>query len=243
MKSVLTWIAACAGGAALFTASFVGFARLGGAPLSGVPLLGRFVEAEQARAEQEHAQSEAAAGAAAGSAGEQAADARSRAEAIESGAVLSAFLMPAPYTSAELEELQRELRTALAQARDRLARVEEREVELDAWHTGLEERRAELAALQDAIELETRELELLRSQHATEERARAQQEAKSWAELARFFEEGDPEDLAGKLARIEPAKAARVLRALDEERASALVHALPPDRFQVYLEAYRTVVP
>ena len=241
MKTALTWIAACTGGAALFTASFVGFARLGGAPLSGVPLLGRFVEAD-ARAPGEHAATapEGAEGAADEEHREQA---QQRAAALASGEVLASFLVPSPFTTAELDELQRELRTALAESRDRLARLEAREAELADWERGLAERRDELVALQASIEKAARELDVRGAEVASEKRARAEQEARSWAELARFFSEGDPEELASKLAQLEPAKGARILRALDEERASALVNSLPADKYQAYLEAYRDARP
>lgn len=243
MKSVLTWIVLCTGGAALFGASFVGFARLGGAPLSGVPLLGRFVPADANAAEtkaEASAEPEAASDDERDVGEERAAR---RGAALASGDVLGAFLVPSPFTTAELDELQRELHTSLAESRDRLARIEAREAELVEWERSLTERRDELAALQASIEKATLELDVRRSEAASAERARSEQEAKSWAELARFFAEGDPEELATKLAQIEPAKAARILRALDEERASALVNALPAEKFQAYLEAYRMARP
>jgi hypothetical protein len=39
--------------------------------------------------------------------------------------------------------------------------------------------------------------------------------------------------------QFEPEEAARILRALDPQRASALVNALPAERYREFLDAYR----
>ena len=49
--------------------------------------------------------------------------------------------------------------------------------------------------------------------------ARNARDAASWKELSKFFEEGDPKDLAKNLLSFDPREAVKILHSLDDERA------------------------
>jgi flagellar motility protein MotE (MotC chaperone) len=153
---------------------------------------------------------------------------------------LSAFSLPAPFSADELTSLQTSLRSANDDARKRLQRVETRERELAEWEHALEQRKGELEELRRLLEKRELELSMREEEVQRDANAKDAREQQSWTELARFFAEGDPAELATKLALFEPKDAVRILRALDDERAGALVNALPPDKYHAYLEAYRT---
>jgi len=228
------------GGATLFATAFVVFAALSGAPLSEVAFVGRFVPDAPADEPPDPAPADGLEAPATASARHDATTRVPDAAVVEANVgVLGAFLIPAPYTSGELAKLQGELRAALADARRRTERVAEREGELDEWERTLGERLAELQALRAGIEKSDRELALREAEVARDESAKRERDAKSWAQIARFFESGDTEELAQKLVELGPEESARILRALDEERAGELVNALPADKYAEFLEAFR----
>ena len=246
MNSMLKYALFGVGGLVLFSGAFVVFAALSGAPLSEVAVIGRFVPKPEGEEEKDahEAESEIASAPDHAAAPVAHADPAKRMpdkKALEANiGVLGAFLMPSPYSSTELADLQQELRTALADAKERLARIDAREGELDEWERTLSDRLADLKALQASIEKSEGELALREAEVARDEKAKREREAQGWTEVARFFEEGDPEELAQKLVRLGPKEAARILRALDEARAGELVNALPQEKYNEFLEAYRT---
>lgn len=166
------------------------------------------------------------------------------AKALEANVgVLSAFMLPSPLSAGELSELQQSLRTTNNDAKKRLERITQRERELDEWEHSLDERTQEIQELRRVIERKELDITLREDEVKRDENAKNARETQSWGELAKFFSEGDPEDLAKKLVLFEPKEAVRILRALDDERASALVNALPPDKYHAYLDAYRAAAP
>lgn len=232
----------------LLFGSFVTFAALSGVPMHKIAILKNFVKAPDTSADDAAKQGEkpATADATAKNAGEQPpADAAKtpsgkERQALEASVgVLGAFSLPSPFKVDELTDLQRELKNASKGAKDRLSKIEQRERDLDDRERDLDQRYQELAELRK--QLEGKELELkLRSEEVDRDvSARNARESAGWKAIAKFFEEGDPTDLAKKLLSYEPREAVKILRSLDDERASAIVNALPADKYHDYLEAYR----
>lgn len=266
MKPPVKYALLGAGALLLLAGSFVTFAALSGQPLHEVAILESFVKAPAATDEgekddratkrpiDEHGESEHArpaasdpapdSGAAAGhTAGDHATApsmTSSERRALEANVgVLGTFMLPSPFSAEQLGDLQQALHEANADAKRRLERIAMRERELAEWEHALEVRNEELQKLRALLEGKELELSLLADEVKRDESAKSAREQQSWAELARFFSDGDPEELAKKLVLFEPKEAVRILRALDDERASLLVNALPPDKYHAYLQAYR----
>lgn len=242
MKPIVKYISMGAAGLVLFTGAFVMFAKMSGAPMHEIPLLGHLFPAPSETSDAiasvgavEHAVEHAAGPEA------PAKDApKSDARALEANiGVLGSFLLPSPFSTSELSDLQRELRTALTDAKQRLVKIQERESRLDEWEHSLEGRVAELQEMRGLLEKHELELALREEEQKRDETAKSARDTQSWKELGKFFEDGDPEELAKKLAQFDPKEAVKILRSLDDERASQIVNALPADKYHVYLEAYR----
>lgn len=226
------------GGGGLFAGSFLGFTVATGHSFHDIPLLSKLahdpvqpivvpphpVDTLDAPAEPEHAAETPPAPAV---------------KPPATASVLGAFMLPAPFSSDELADMQARLAARLAEAESTLAAAKAKETALDERERALLGREAELKKLKDDVETNTkdlivRELELKRDADATEAR-----EQQGWLDLARFFQEGEPEDLAKKLSMLDPLKGALILRQLDDERAIAIVNALPPEKYKEFLDAYR----
>jgi flagellar motility protein MotE (MotC chaperone) len=238
MSSILKTALIFVGGTGLFAGSFVGVALVTGHSLREIPLLSKlsnervppFVVPPHpvATTDDEPEPEEAP---------EKPALATIRPPATAS--VLGAFVLPAPFSSEELADMQARLSNRLAEVEKSTAAAHEKERSLDERERALVGRETELQKLKDDLDLRTkdlivRELELQRDAEAT-----VAQEQQSWVEVARFFQEGEPAELGKKLSTFEPLNAARILRQLDDERAIAIVNALPPDKYKAFLDAYR----
>jgi len=233
------------GGATLFVGSFVGVALVSGKRAHEIPLLKNFSKpeprhedaAKPVAKQPEHPET------APDPKLEPKHDPREASQhAPLSASVLGAFVMPAPFTSAELEEMQSKLRALNEQAEKLVATLEKRQTELDERESALDGREKELQALKAGLDRGMNELNMRHKEVASEQSVdatAAAKDAKSWKEVVRFFEEGEPEELAKKLATFEPEEAAKILRGLEDERAIALVNALPMEKYKPVLEAYR----
>lgn len=257
MKPAVKYALMGVGGVALLFGSFVTFAALSGTPLHKVALIKNFVHAPSedaghapepdktagAEAAPPAGGGEHAAEHAAGGPGEHGAKPLAQQpnpRALEANVgVLGAFALPAPFSADELGDLQRELREAHHGAKERLSKIEERERALDDYERSLDQRYKELSELRQQLEKKELELSLREDEVKRDLDARNSREAASWRELAKFFEEGEPDTLAQKLVTYDPKEAVKILRALDDERAAALINAIPQDKYHEYLEAYR----
>lgn len=246
MKPILTYALFGVGGLALFGGAFVVSSALSGTPLYEVAMLKNFVHKpeEKDATTPEHGVTTEEPIAQAHDDESVHVDAakptKRDLQAVEANiGVLGSFLLPSPMSATELGELQGQLRHMVDEARGRLARIEEREKKLDEWEKSLEARFTEITEMRQLLEKHELELSMREDEAKRDEAAKNERETQSWKELAKFFEEGDPGDLAKRLAQFEPKDAVRILLALDDERASALVNALPPEKYHTYLEAYR----
>jgi flagellar motility protein MotE (MotC chaperone) len=159
--------------------------------------------------------------------------------ASATASVLGAFVLPAPFSSEELADMQSKLAARLSEADTTLAGAKQKERDLDDRERALLGREKELQTLKEELDTRSREMAMRGMEIKRDTDAASQLEQKSWVEVARFFQDGEPEDLAKKLATFDPDNAARVLRQLDDERAIAIVNALPPDKYKTFLDAYR----
>jgi len=246
MNNAAKYALLAGGGLVLTFGSFVTFAALSGAPLHEVALLNAFVPAPAASgtdretADEDRSAPVTASTPAAGLATTAQTERQPSARAIEASmGALGAFVIPAPYSSEEFNELQKELRDGQKSLRERMARIEARERSLDEWEQSLQQRFDELNEMREQLVQRETELGLRESEAKRDLESSKATEQQSWKDLAKFFEEGDPADLSGKLAGFQPDEAARILHALPDERASELVNALPAEKYHAYLAAYR----
>jgi flagellar motility protein MotE (MotC chaperone) len=144
--------------------------------------------------------------------------------------VLGAFVLPSPYDARELHDLEKSLKDGLARLSAEEERQKKRERQLDDWQHVLEQRAQELTALRKSID---------ESGGGAADKPGSPRSAASWRSLAPLFEEGDPSDVAVRLAELEPDQAAQVLRGLDSDRCAAILNALPKERYKTFLDAWR----
>jgi vacuolar-type H+-ATPase subunit I/STV1 len=243
MKSIGTAVLMGVGSIGIFGGAFVGFAAMSGTPLHQIAFVKGFVKAPEephtphdstAASIDDHATPEHEP--------EPPADKHESPDpkVLEGSiGVLGSFLLPSPMSATELSRLQQELHTLVSDAKTRLERIHEREGKLDEWEKTLDARFTSLKELQSALDKQELEVSLREEELKRDESAKSERDAQSWKELAKFFEEGDASKLVTKLMQFEPKEAVMILLALDDERASQLMNALPPDKYRAYLDAYR----
>jgi flagellar motility protein MotE (MotC chaperone) len=217
-----------AGGLLLFASAFILFTALSGVPLRDVAVLGSIIDGDTKPEDAAEAVSAA-----------EAEPYKTDGEIIEANVdVLDAFLIESPFDAQGLESLQRELKGKIRELEDRRRRQRERERELDEREESLGTRYDELMKLRSTLEELEAELYARSEEIDRDERAQKQRERDAWKRLARSFEDGDVEELAERLALYPPADAAKLLHALDDERAGELLNELPVDVYKDYAEAY-----
>lgn len=230
------------GGATLFAGSFVGVALVSGKTAHEIPLLKNFAKPEPKH--DDPTKPVTAEAPKVEPTPEKKPEPKEPApkHAPLTASVLGAFVMPAPFSSAELEAMQSKLRALNDEAEKLVATLQKRQTELDERESALNGREKELQTIKAELDHGMNELNMRHKEVANEQHVDANAAAKdekSWKEVVRFFEEGEPDELAKKLATFEPEEAAKILRGLDDERAIALVNALPMDKYKPVLEAYR----
>jgi flagellar motility protein MotE (MotC chaperone) len=247
MNPVLKGAFLLVGGATLFTGSFVGVALMSGRSAHEIPLLKNLTKAPEKPASEhttvtrtepspEHAGPETLVH-------DNSPASKHGADRQPAGAsVLAAFVMPAPFNGDELAQMQSKLAMRLEETEAKLAAAKDKERALDERERALTGREKELQALKNELDTRSKELVMRELELTRDGEASAAREEKSWAELARFFSEGDPEDLARKLVSFDPKDAAKILHQMEDERAIALVNALPQDHYKSFLDAYRKSV-
>jgi flagellar motility protein MotE (MotC chaperone) len=246
MNTVLKSALYLVGGVTLFTGSFVGVALVTGRPAHEIPLLKNFAQRPEnppgEHTTVSHNGSRTTETAIAPDA-DHAADALlHEKDKPATASVLGAFVMPAPFNSDELAQMQSKLALRLEETEAKLAAAKDKERALDERERALTGREKELQSLKNELDTRTKELVMRELEINRDGEANAAREEKSWAELARFFGDGDPEELAKKLSAFDPKDAAKLLHQMDDERAIALVNALPQDQYKAFLDAYRKSV-
>ncbi len=222
-----------AGGLVLFLLSFFTVAAVSGTPMHDVAVIGALFSApEQLGTDAEEAPRDLV---------EQLeADRRPEAEVREASASpLRAFLLPSPFSADELSGLQRSLKSRIESTELERSKIARREAELEVRERQLEERWEELVEIRTTLIEETLELGQRSDELERDERVQSERENASWKSMARIFEAGKARDLAQNLTLFGPQEAARILRALSEERASELINEIPRERYLEYAEAYR----
>ncbi len=225
------------GGTGLFAGSFVGVSIMSGHSFKDIPLLSKFskepatpVNAPAHPMDTEPAPDEPPA---------ETAKTPVAMTPSATASVLGAFVLPSPFSSDELSGMQSKLAARVAEADASAATAKKKERDLDDRERALLGRETELQKLKETLDSRSQEMSMREMEIKRDADAATQIEAKSWVEVARFFQDGEPEDLAKKLSLFDPDNAARVLRQLDDERAIALVNALPPEQYKTFLDAYR----
>ncbi|MDZ4774733.1 MAG: hypothetical protein SGI72_16535 [Planctomycetota bacterium] len=248
MNPILKGALLLGGGTTLFTGSFVGVALVSGRPAYEIPLLKNFAQKPVKPPDEHTAVPHVVTDAHEPEITHE--EVRAKApmshhvdEVVPTKAsVLSAFVMPAPFNSDELAQLQSKLALRLEEAEVKLATVKDKERALDERERALTGREKELQGLKNELDTRTKELAMREQELRRDGDANAAAEEKSWTELARFFQEGEVDDLVKKLTTFDPKDAAKILHQMDDERAIALVNALPQDQYKTFLDAYRKSV-
>ena len=232
MSKALAIAAYALGGSALFCGAFLSFAVFSGQPLDKVAGLGGFVPVPPSD----------------DTATSPVVDApppvKSREELVQAHAgVLGVFQVPAPLSNAQLRSLSEELQTEIGNVRQVSASLRAREEALVEREAGLAERQAQLAKLRAELDALEQDLRLRQSEMRRDETVQTERERASWRRVARSFEEGDAGELAERLTSFQPTEAAYVLRELPDERAAALLQALPQAVYRDFVDAFRRVAP
>jgi len=217
------------GANAIFAGAFVAFSLMRGAALHEVPLVGKFVDppAEMDVAEPIET-----------------AEADLRPERpwpprrTSQAGVFDVFRLESPYSNRELTNLVDELSAKHMEADRRLEAIQETEGRLAERRTAVEEQFRTVQQMRTALEEYEAELEARASEVARDEASKEQRGAERWSTLAGLFAEGDVDELGPRLADYGADEAAKILRALPEERARQLLSALPEAQWKTYAEAY-----
>lgn len=233
MSKVGTIVGVAAVSSLLFAGAYVGVAAAKGAPLREIPPMSWFVEpAPHADVPGAHAPAPLAAAPAERE--------ESPVVAPMTAGVLGAFVLPSPFDSRELQALQKQLTERIAKVDATEKALETRARELDDWQKTLEERSRELDEIRAQIGGAPAPAKTTVVAPSEPKPLDADEQA-SWRAMSPLFEEGDAEELAGKLAAFTPEEAALILKTLEPERAAALLNALPKDRYKAFFDAWRRV--
>lgn len=232
MNSALKLAALTLASVTVFCGSFVLFAALSGAPMHEIALIGDWFEAPGPAQDADPLPTDLTS--------QLEADQRPTRQVVaEATSPLAAFLVPSPFTTEQLESLQGELKLRLEATRELQQELRDREQELALREEHLEERWQEMERIRNSLLEQDLDLEQRKDELDRDARAQAERERASWQSMAKVFSDGKPKDLVQDLVLFAPDEAARILRALPEERASELIRELPRDRYLEYAEAYR----
>jgi len=213
----------------LFGAAFIGFAKMSGAPMHTLPVVGGFFEAPD----------ETDPIAEAGHGSDRNATKRSAEEEVQVGAsVLGAFVLPSPYTSEQIKDLEMLLKSKLREAQLELDRMSLRRIELDERETALQDRWAELQELRNTLERFEGDLNQRSAEIQRDEAARSEKEVAALQDLAKVFETGEPEELVRKLQAYGEEDAAKLLAQMDVERVAELLRAMDEENYVRFSKAY-----
>jgi flagellar motility protein MotE (MotC chaperone) len=248
MKPAVKYALMGGGSLVLLFGSFVTFAALSGQPMHKIAILKNFVKAPESPMDggSKGGDKPLPPDATAKNGGSETQPDPSKIPAVKdkqaleaSVGVLGAFSLPTGFSADELTDLKRELRNASKGAKERLAKIEQRERELDDRERDLDQRYVELSEIRKQLEAKELEIGASEAEIKRDASARDEREKAGWKTLAKFFEEGEPADMAKNLVSYGPGEAAKILHSLDDERATAIVNALPADKYHEYLEAFR----
>ncbi len=172
------------------------------------------------------------------------ADMRSPEQVMDnSSSPLHAFLLPNPWSTDQLEEIESQLKT-------RLNAIGEREKELDARQLNLEESQRHLTELQKELESvrsglidERDETVALQEEVKIEEKAAAEKRVESFKQMSSLFANGDADEMSQMLLDMyPPADIGLVLSGLTPERVQVLMQGIrnsQPDVLSMVEASYR----
>lgn len=213
----------------LFGGAFIGFAKLSGAPMHTLPIAGAFFDApdDAGLIAELHASDDR--------------DAMKRtaeAEVQVGASVLGAFVLPSPYNSEQIKELEMLLKSKLREAQLELDRISMRRLELDERETALQDRWTELQELRNTLERFEGDLNQRSAEIERDESARSEKEIAALQDLAKVFEEGEPEELVTKLQAYGEKDAAKLMAQMDVERVAELLRAMDEENYVRFSKAY-----
>lgn len=246
MNKVATYSLIGAGALALFSAAYIGFAKMHGAPMHELPVFGALFPAPEKPAESEAPVGDEHASAATEPAPPEHTEAPKPAPAAQlreqKADLFSMFQLQSPYSADELRALVDGLKTKNQEAERRLAEMTAKEELVRDRLETIAEREKSLERIKTELDQKERELTAREEEVKSEEQKKSDSEEKSAKALGALFGEGEVEVLAPRLASYGAKEAARILVTLDPERAKELLDALPQARWREFAEAYTKLV-
>jgi len=236
MNNIAKYLAYGLGAFSLCLGSFLTFAILSGTPLHEMAIVGGMFPEPRAIT-----------GTGEGIADpleDLATDSRPRATVLDQASIpLQAFVLQSPFTTERLESLQTELKSAIHSNEQLALELGETKAELDRQRQHIEDRWNELDLFRDKLVERDLELQSLSDELERDVAAQSEKERAQWVKAAKLFEKGKTKDLARNLTLYPPTDAAKILSALEGERAAEILAAVPPDRYLEYAEAFRKAGP
>ncbi|HPF12717.1 MAG: hypothetical protein H6830_09620 [Planctomycetes bacterium] len=240
MNKLLLIVAGITAAALLLVGTFVTAAGMMGANLSELPLLGRMFPAPPVAAVDTQVD-------ATGTSIEEKvqADRRSPEQVIDmSASPLQAFLLPTPWTAAELEGLETQLKNRLAAVAEREKQLDERENLLSESQRHLADLQAELENVRTGLIEERDDTSAMQEEVAREQEAAKQRKVAGLRRMSNLFADGDPEDSARMLLEAySPEEAGIVLSGLGPDRVRDLmqgIHVADPEVLRKIENSYRS---
>jgi hypothetical protein len=240
MNKIILIIAGIAAGILLLVGTFVTAAGMLGADLHALPAVGGlFPEPIEQSLDPElnelntsvEAQVEA--------------DMRSPEQVVDNSASpLHSFLLPSPWSSDELEDLERQLKTRLNALTEAEKDLDQRKASLEESQRHLAELQAELESVRNGMIDERDETVALQEEVKNEEAAAAEKRVESFKQMSSLFAEGDADEMSKMLLDMyTPDEIGLVLAGLPPERVQELMTGIrgsQPDVLSGVEASYRT---
>ncbi|MDF1836458.1 MAG: hypothetical protein P1V35_01195 [Planctomycetota bacterium] len=242
MNKVIIIFAAAAAGILLLVGTFVTAAGMLGADLHALPVVGGlFPEPVQQSLDPELNEMNL-------SVEEQVrSDMRSPEQVVDNSASpLHAFLLPSPWSSDQLEDLEKQLKTRLNALTEREKGLDKRQADLEESQRHLAELQAELESVRNGMIEERDETVALQDEVKREEANAEEKHVAGLKQMASLFAEGDATEMAQMLIDMHaPEDIGLVLSGLPAERVRDLltgIRATQPDVLSAVTESYKAEV-
>jgi len=224
MGKFIEILAMTLGGFSLFAVAFLGFAISSGKDLEEVPVIGSMLTAEKPEVDPEAGLTPAE---------KIPLSTRPKEEIIQHTAgVLQTFSVKSPYSQSELKELADSLKETKLKLERRVEEVEAESMDIGFRNEALDDREARIGELQKQLDLRTEELLLRESEVQRDEQLATEREQLVYQNKASSLADLTPDVAVERLASYQVEEVAKILHAMDDNKASLIVKVLPQDRWE-----------
>lgn len=151
--------------------------------------------------------------------------------------------LPAPFTTAELDGLVRELKDARARAEESRARYEAERSDVDRATKEHAQNQQALNQAAETVEREAKNLEASRDELDRYRTFVVAQEMKNYKTLAAMYEAMPAEDAAQKLQALDDDATAKVVRGMSERKAGRILAAMDTPRAVAITKKLQSMAP